>query len=84
MCFTDKIKRNWIKKDDRVPDPVQPPGPGARAITFLSLRGKDLGYENSFGHCSIVSCCYNKQQSLVVGFPKSCTLSSQATPKSLS
>ena len=26
MCFTDKRKRNWIQKEDRVPDLVRPPG----------------------------------------------------------
>ena len=26
MCFTDKIKRNWIRKEDHVPDPGRPPG----------------------------------------------------------
>ena len=26
MCFTDKRKRNWIRKEDRVHDPVRPPG----------------------------------------------------------
>ena len=26
MCFTDKIKRNCIRKEDRIPDLVQPPG----------------------------------------------------------
>ena len=26
MCFTDKRKKNWIRKEDRVPDPVRPPG----------------------------------------------------------
>ena len=26
MCFTDKRKRNWIRKEDLVPDPVRPPG----------------------------------------------------------
>ena len=26
MCFTDKTKRNWIKKEDRFPDPVRPSG----------------------------------------------------------
>ena len=24
MCFTDKRKRNWIRKEDHVPDPVRP------------------------------------------------------------
>ena len=37
MCFTDKRKRNWIQKEDRVPDLVCPPrlvksSPGARAV----------------------------------------------------
>ena len=26
MCFTNKRKRNWIRKVDRVSDPVRPPG----------------------------------------------------------
>ena len=26
MCFTEKRKRNWIRKEDCVPDPVRPPG----------------------------------------------------------
>ena len=39
MCFIDKRKKNWIKKEDNVPDPVRPPGQvrsgtGARAVTL--------------------------------------------------
>ena len=26
MCFIEERKRNWIRKEDRVPDPVRPPG----------------------------------------------------------
>ena len=26
MCFADKRKRNWIRKKDRVSNPVWPPG----------------------------------------------------------
>ena len=26
MCFTDKRKRNWIRKEDRVPNQVRHPG----------------------------------------------------------
>ena len=26
MCFTDKRKRNWIRKEDCLPDLVRPPG----------------------------------------------------------
>ena len=26
MCFTDKRKRNWIQKEDSVPDQVRSPG----------------------------------------------------------
>ena len=26
MCFIDKRKRNWIRKEDRVLDRVRPPG----------------------------------------------------------
>ena len=36
MCFTDKRKRNCIRKGDRVPDPVQPPG--------------QVGNDNTKGH----------------------------------
>ena len=25
MCFIDKRKMNWIRKDDRIPDPIRPP-----------------------------------------------------------
>ena len=26
MCFTNKIKMNWIRKEDRIPNRVRPPG----------------------------------------------------------
>ena len=26
MYFTDKRKKNWIRKEDHVPDSVRPPG----------------------------------------------------------
>ena len=39
MCFIDKRKMNWIRKEERVLDPVWPPGRvksgmGARAVTI--------------------------------------------------
>ena len=43
MCFTNKRKRNWIRKEDRILDPVQPlgrvgSGTGAWATTsFVSF-----------------------------------------------
>ena len=39
MCFTDKRKRNWIRKEDRVPDYIRPLGPvesGKEAEAFTS------------------------------------------------
>ena len=41
MCFTNKRKRNRIRKEDSVPDPVWPSGrvgsgTGARAVTSFN------------------------------------------------
>ena len=47
MYFTDKRKKNWIQKEDRVLDQVRPPDRvefgygGARAVTIFILIEKD-------------------------------------------
>ena len=42
MCFIDKRKRNWIRKEDHVLDPFRPPGrdgyDGAGPHIFSGIR----------------------------------------------
>ena len=53
MCFIDKRKRNWIQKEDSVPDPVWPSGrvgdKGASRhmwCVVVSKQSNDIKLEN--------------------------------------
>ena len=52
MCFIDKRKRNWIQKEDRVPDRVQPPGrvgsgTATQTVTFRVVHRKSILFKQS-------------------------------------
>ena len=44
MCYTDKRKMNWIPKEDRVTNPIRPPGWVEYGDT--GCHKKPLGFPN--------------------------------------
>ena len=52
MCFTNKRKRNWNRKEDRVPDPVglkDWSGMGVRAVTKWHCGPASFALKNGMG-----------------------------------
>ena len=47
MCFTDKRKRNWIRKEDRVPDRVGYGGAGCHSLKQAKQPLRALTQPNS-------------------------------------
>ena len=50
MCFTNKRKRNWIQKNDLIPDRVQPPD----RVGYGGV-GRYTGAKVTYQECKVAS-----------------------------